>query len=194
MSCVLFGFSLILPIYSLQISKKRKCLVGDFLFIYFLKYLNGIGWRSPASCNGAVRVKITSGIHHFKVATHRKLLSPADHIEVMRTYPLHRGVNNWIGMRWAGVVRNFQSRNSSKHKIFALRVLCKPRRSLILSSSRCLQYLALCKMHVSKLLKRTASKGQLFVLTFRVTVQSLDNVHARSLMSNCFQNTGKHML
>lgn len=41
-------------------------------------------------------VKITSGIHHFKVATHRKLLSPADHIEVMRTYPLHRGVNNWI--------------------------------------------------------------------------------------------------
>lgn len=70
-----------------------------FFYLFFLKYLNGIGWRSPASCNGAVRVKITSGIHHFKVATHRKLLSPADHIEVMRTYPLHRGVNNWIGMR-----------------------------------------------------------------------------------------------
>lgn len=80
--------------------KKEKMSGRRFFYLFiFLKYLNGIGWRSPASCNGAVRVKITSGIHHFKVATHRKLLSPADHIEVMRTYPLHRGVNNWIGMR-----------------------------------------------------------------------------------------------
>lgn len=103
-----------------NIKKEKMSGRRFFIYLFFLKYLNGIGWRSPASCNGAVRVKITSGIHHFKVATHRKLLSLADHIEVMRPYPLHRGVNNWIGMRWAGVVRNFQSRNSSKHKIFAL--------------------------------------------------------------------------
>lgn len=119
--CHMCTFWLLTNTPSILFTNIKKEKMSGRRFLFYFKYLNGIGWRSPASCNGAVRVKSFLWVATLKWWIPLVILSPpADHIEVMRTYPLHRGVNNWIGMRWAGVVRNFPSRNSSKHKIFAL--------------------------------------------------------------------------